>query len=346
MTSKRSKKNLFAEWKKKLSPYEKKILNYVFDYWLENNEWPNSLTTAVSFLDDDNEYYETVEKIGSKFISSGYKGESNKKTELTLFGIALCDNSEKLMKKYLDLVQLIIKEYTKNPESRINSITLQEKLNLNEDDLIKLTHIIRNSHRVFSGFSPNQNGPGFELSPSYDILGFRNVETISEYYFASYGNVKPTRFNPDSKKETIRNSLSLIPAHNSFHQIDECFVLIPFNEKFKGVYNLIKKTVEEFEIQCLRADEIFGPSVIIDDIYHYIKKSSFLIADVTGRNPNVFYELGYAHAHQKNVILLTQDSNDVPFDIKHIRYIEYKDNVEGSKDLEMKLRKNIPTFRT
>jgi hypothetical protein len=85
-------------------------------------------------------------------------------------------------------------------------------------------------------------------------------------------------------------------------QVDKtlCFVLMPFDERFSPIYeNILKKVVEEFGLKCKRADEIFGTKPIIEDIWVYIQKAQILIADLTGRNPNVFYELGLAHAMNK-----------------------------------------------
>lgn len=119
--------------------------------------------------------------------------------------------------------------------------------------------------------------------------------------------------------------------------IDEtlCFVLMPFDEKFVSIYDLIiKKVVESSKLRCTRADEIFGTQPIIEDILEYIQKARFLIADLTGGNPNVFYELGLAHAMGKEVILITQNLKDFPFDLKHYRCIVYEDSVAGAERLK------------
>jgi len=119
-------------------------------------------------------------------------------------------------------------------------------------------------------------------------------------------------------------------------QVDKtlCFVLMPFDEKFSPIYeNILKKVVEEFGLKCKRADEIFGTQPIIEDIWKYIHKARILIADLTGRNPNVFYELGLAHAINKKVILITQNLKDVPFDLRHYRCIVYEDSISGADKL-------------
>ena len=120
------------------------------------------------------------------------------------------------------------------------------------------------------------------------------------------------------------------------------FALMPFNPSFDELYyNIIKTSIEEFGYACLRADEQVGSRRIMDDIWNSIKEAKFLIADLTGKNPNVFYELGLAHALEKAVILLTQSFDDVPFDLKHIRIIKYNNNQEGRKKLFDNLKATI-----
>ncbi len=121
-----------------------------------------------------------------------------------------------------------------------------------------------------------------------------------------------------------------------------CFVLMPFNENFDAIYkDVIKKTANEVHLNCKRANEIFGTRPIMDDIIEYIKKARFLIADLTDRNANVFYELGLAHALYKKVILITQKIEDAPFDLKHYRCVVYKNSIVGASDLGEGLKATI-----
>jgi len=120
---------------------------------------------------------------------------------------------------------------------------------------------------------------------------------------------------------------------------DLCFVLMPFAEPFNRLYQEhIKPTLEALNLRVIRADDLSAPAPIIEDIWEYINKACFIVADVTGRNPNVFYELGIAHTVGKDAIMLTQNKDDIPFDVGHIRYFEYADNSEGWKNLQRKLK--------
>ncbi|MBC8489993.1 MAG: hypothetical protein H8D45_28585 [Bacteroidetes bacterium] len=118
-----------------------------------------------------------------------------------------------------------------------------------------------------------------------------------------------------------------------------CFIIMPFTDKLNPIYeSIIKPVIKDLKLECLRADEIFTSKPIIEDIWDSIKKARFLIADLTDRNPNVFYELGLAHALNKDVILLTQDIDDVPFDLRHFRIIVYQDSISGSDKLKSTLK--------
>lgn len=111
------------------------------------------------------------------------------------------------------------------------------------------------------------------------------------------------------------------------------FTLMPFDEKFDDVYKLgIKSACQELSLYCERVDEQIFEESILERIYNQIVKADIIIADLSNKNPNVFYETGYAHALNKKVILLTQSSNDIPFDLKHYPHIIYEGKISLLKD--------------
>lgn len=126
-------------------------------------------------------------------------------------------------------------------------------------------------------------------------------------------------------------------------EIDEklCFVIMPFDEKFSPIYKKITKVVEDLNLKCIRSDEIYSTKPVIEDIRKSIQKARILIADLTERNPNVMYEVGFAHAINKKVILITQKLEDVPFDLRHYRCIVYKDSISGGEKLQYELRNTL-----
>lgn len=140
--------------------------------------------------------------------------------------------------------------------------------------------------------------------------------------------------NITSKQKIVKNSDS-----------KEVFVLIPFKEIFQTFYyNVIKPVVESLGYSISKADEDLRVGEVIKQILESIQNSRLVIADVSGKNPNVFYELGFAHGIHKKVLIITQSSEDIPFDISHIRYFTYLYNQDFTLSKEQfyqTLKKNL-----
>src|SRR5215216_6741008 len=118
------------------------------------------------------------------------------------------------------------------------------------------------------------------------------------------------------------------------------FCLIPFSDEFSDIYELgIKAACRDAGANCERVDEQIFIDSILQRIYEQIEKADVIVADMTGRNPNVFFEVGYAYALKKRVILLTQQAEDIPFDLKHYPHIVYQGKIALLKsNLERKIR--------
>jgi nucleoside 2-deoxyribosyltransferase len=104
-----------------------------------------------------------------------------------------------------------------------------------------------------------------------------------------------------------------------------CFIVMPFRAELNFFYLYLRRhSHEKHGLRVERGDHQILTVPLLDKIRQQIAEARVLIADMTGRNPNVFYELGLAHALEKPVILLTQDaSEDVPTDIRHLEFIRY-----------------------
>ncbi|MFL6210129.1 MAG: nucleoside 2-deoxyribosyltransferase [Pyrinomonadaceae bacterium] len=107
------------------------------------------------------------------------------------------------------------------------------------------------------------------------------------------------------------------------------FVLMPFRSEFNDTYKFgIKGAAEEVGAYAERVDEQIFTEGILDRVYNQINKADVIVADMSGQNPNVFYEVGYAHALGKIVVLLTHNADDIPFDLKHRSHIIYSGSIE------------------
>jgi hypothetical protein len=106
-----------------------------------------------------------------------------------------------------------------------------------------------------------------------------------------------------------------------------CFVLMPFAAGFDAAWDSVRNTVEgnPFNLLCRRADDIASPGHVMTSVLENIGRSRLLIAELSGQNPNVFYELGIAHSVKDpaQVILIASDISAIPFDLRHLRCIVY-----------------------
>jgi CheY-like chemotaxis protein len=108
------------------------------------------------------------------------------------------------------------------------------------------------------------------------------------------------------------------------------FMLFPFTENFLAIYGELKDAIEEvFPLSCKKASDFFAPRRLMDDIERGIKMSRLVIADLTGKNPNVFYEVGMCHGIGQTALLLTQGIDDVPPCLRDVRLIVYENSRLG-----------------
>ena len=110
---------------------------------------------------------------------------------------------------------------------------------------------------------------------------------------------------------------------------NRCFFLIPFSESFDLIYGTVKDILMERGYVCNRVDEITDSKPIISKILIEILRAQYIIVDLTGCNPNVFYELGITHTFKdsQNVLLIKQKDTVAPFVIKHLHYREYSPHI-------------------
>ena len=139
------------------------------------------------------------------------------------------------------------------------------------------------------------------------------------------------------------------PLGNRQFQSD-IFTIMPFAPEFDPVYRgVIKPLTDEMQLRCVRGDEFASQrGSIIEEVWAALNNCRLVIADITGGNDNVFYELGIAHTLNKPAIILTQAETPegVPFDIRHLRYIPYRNTDEGRLRLRAELQTAITWLLT
>ena len=120
--------------------------------------------------------------------------------------------------------------------------------------------------------------------------------------------------------------------------------MMPFGAEFTPVYKALQKAAIGIGLKCQRADDIWINHHVIQDIVDLIAKAKVVICDCSGRNPNVFYEIGIAHSLGKDVILIARSDDDIPFDLRHLRFLTYLLNKEGLETLSDGVQGRLKTL--
>jgi len=174
------------------------------------------------------------------------------------------------------------------------------------------------------------------LDMPHDFEFSRNhwaVKDVDLYRFL-LRSVRPRRQRP---------TVFQIPEHEDIEPV-LASAMMPFDAGFNPVYDSIRQAADNAGLRCRRADDIWENAAIIQDVVALIDRSRVVVCDCSGRNPNVFYEVGIAHTLGREVILIAQSEHDVPFDLRHLRYIRYLDNAEGRAVLTEALQARMQTI--
>lgn len=225
-----------------------------------------------------------------------------------------------------------------------------------EESFIKLT--VEEVEKLYKTFFPNINSINFNIHKdltSFSInFQYHNHSVGANGNFSVYaGSVENNRAiekliranlplqNPKPLASSSEMIVSPIFSGRNFKEKEKyCFVLMPFTLDWSNrVYKQVREIVNNLGFNCDRADNLYGKN-ILEDIWTAINEAEIIIADVTDKNANVFYEIGIAHTLGKKVILLTQSTEDIPFDFKGYRHIVYEDNVDGFEIL----KESIPEY--
>lgn len=119
-------------------------------------------------------------------------------------------------------------------------------------------------------------------------------------------------------------------------------VMLPF--KLQQSFDAVNEACNNLSLDCIKADQIWENPTFIQDIFELIFTCRVVVADFTGKNPNVFYEVGIAHTLGKTVVPITQSLADVPSDLGHHRALLYHPNEQGYKDLVNEIEKRLKTL--
>ncbi len=184
--------------------------------------------------------------------------------------------------------------------------------------------------RVFQSVNPATEGGAIELQVSSTLPYMQYLFNVSLSQIVERGR-----------------PLQVFPAFGDPIAFDDkrwgdVFVIMPFREDLKNVYDdAIKPAVETSNMTARRGDDFYSDERIMDEVWTAVYRCKLCIADCTGANANVFYELGIAHTLGKASILITSSLDDIPFDVRDRRIIPYTNTEEGLIALRETLEKTI-----
>lgn len=310
------------------------------------------------------------DKIDSRLLRYG--------TEITLIGIDYLDPEFNIFDKTNQIISAIKECILNQPEDESLEISkVQEITNLDGSDLTLILEGLRFYGSFYNGSSSSEN----QLSSirigdeSFDL--FLRIKSIESHIDQKLKDEEKEKDKPVVRKgRSVRigkKSLRRIGISSPLYYSEEldnyedqseddssfrfnpifssvisnvnkklCFVLMPFGKSWSdSVYAKIKQSVENLGIQVLRADNLSG-QIIIEDIWTQINLAAFVIVEMTDRNPNVMYELGIVHTIGKPALLITQEIENIPFDLRHHRHHVYENTISGSEKLVKTLSDLIP----
>jgi hypothetical protein len=149
-----------------------------------------------------------------------------------------------------------------------------------------------------------------------------------------------SKFNSSDFLQVVKDALAKSFAF-------DIFVSMPFDKQYYGTYSIIQEVASELGLNCKRSDEMFAPGSIMKQVENSLEQSRIIIADLTDKNPNVYFEVGISDSKGKSIILLGRDETDLARSLAGNRVILYDDAPSGLRELKTNLRKQIESvFRS
>ncbi len=238
--------------------------------------------------------------------------------------LAFTETSKSFHRKHMDLVKENIRRIQPGMKI-IDTVVLSDDQRYTEGKILEWIEEMREGY----GLSYSQM--------AIDLTGGTKPMSIGAHNAAlSFDDIDAFYLRTEYDEETeapIPGTEALIPLIKEKSQVDKnmVFVIMPFASEYDEIYQWISEVVASTTVnmRCLRADKEIFMGGIMDKVSENIAKAGVVIADLTGSNLNVYYELGLSHGYKKQVVMLAQNVNDLPFDLRHLRMVIYDRRDKG-----------------
>jgi len=255
---------------------------------------------------------------------------------LSLIGIWYIDSKSALFAQVDKLIKTIREQISNNPDlGSISSEDLSKLTAIAQEDVeLALYYMSQLGH--FFGQASGKPG-----KPGYTKLDFYDEKAFDDYLrYESFDELLEERFNSMHKDKApeptpLGSPYSARPQSTCEIKKGTAFIIMsidPNKPELEDINTAIKEVCLQFGIKAYRADEIEHQERITDVILNEIRSCQFLIADLTLEKPNVYYEVGYAHAIGKNPILFRKQGTKLHFDLSIHNAPQYR-NVTGLRNL-------------
>jgi AbiJ N-terminal domain 5 len=239
-------------------------------------------------------------------------------------------------RKVLALSRIVVANFTSNDWIELGTLTGSYELVCSHDRLLRS---LRFGDEDYAGCA-------LQVLMSIVEQESANLEDVERYVHGKFGGAGETissTIDHGGPRIYFQPTAFKIPLEKT----DPALVsaMMPFSGAFAGTYDAIQKACGQCGLTCERADNIWKESAVIQDIFGLIYRSFIVICDFTDKNPNVFYEAGIAHTLGKHVIPITQHNEDIPFDLRHHRFLRYLNNREGLATLANSLAVRLKFLR-
>lgn len=201
-------------------------------------------------------------------------------------------------------------------------------------------HLVQNHNRLLRSMSwgdPDYPGNALAVLGAMVEADHANLQTIDDYVTEKFNAGGVNISTAGGSGQSVRFTPSIFNVPDQPYDPKLVGVMMPFNG-FDPIYTAIKGACQDtLYFRAQRADDIWQASTVMQDVFSLIYRSHVVVCDFSGRNPNVFYEAGIAHALGKIVVPITQRETDIPSDLISHRYLLYLNNAEGLANLRTQL---------